>query len=511
MKKMFRKNVWKKIIMILLCMGATLIGACSADSQQEDANGGGIETANTENKRQILMTIWGQQFVFDTAVPEYDISCYRLTTEFPIDFVFDMPEGYCAIIEGNDVETSTYQYQISNIEATNSVINIEFKGAENNIMVRLRTLPADYPEISTYGSGAKPGKYYFTVQGYLTKMDERGNIVFYQKELLKGGECTDVIDFKQVITESGQKYYIYGKRSFDVNLATYQAYEWVIMDERYNVLDTVKYMAESENVDKRIMHDNHDFLLIEYGHYIEAAYVNKRVYNIPKSVGEYPYGSNIQAVVIQEVKNGEVIWTWDSTDYPELYEMCIDDLTADSDLFANFSDTWSDYGHLNSIVIDPKDGNLVCSFRHFNAVIEINRVTGEIEWVLGGNKDEFGLTEEQKFSHQHGANFSFDGALMIFDNANKKGYSRAIEMVIDEESKTVVSYAEYAPELQKSLWMGSAYKVSEDPEVVLIGWGGRGGAERNTLLFSELNVETNEVVFEASCNVDNYRVYRFDD
>ena len=38
---MFRKNVWKKIIMILLCMGATLIGACSADSQQEDANGGG--------------------------------------------------------------------------------------------------------------------------------------------------------------------------------------------------------------------------------------------------------------------------------------------------------------------------------------------------------------------------------------------------------------------------------------------------------------------------------------
>ena len=121
------------------------------------------------------------------------------------------------------------------------------------------------------------------------------------------------------------------------------------------------------------------------------------------------------------------------------------------------------------------------------------------------------MTEEQKFSHQHSANFAEDGSLLIFDNANQKGYSRAIEMSIDEETKTLVSYAEYAPDLQKSLWMGSAYKLSEAPKIILIGWGGRGGAERNTLLFSEVNVETSEVIFEASCNVDNYRVYKFKD
>ena len=172
---MFKKNVWKAIVVALLCMGATLMGACKADSKQaEDANGGGTETA-----RQIVMTIWGQQFLFDTTVPEYDISCYRLTTEFPIDFTFDMPEGFDVTIEGNAVEESIYQYQISNIDAINSVINIEFKSAEKDIMVRLKTLPADYPELSTYGSGAEPGKYYFTAQGYLTKMDEKGNIVFY--------------------------------------------------------------------------------------------------------------------------------------------------------------------------------------------------------------------------------------------------------------------------------------------------------------------------------------------
>lgn len=508
---MVKKKAWNIIIVILLLFGSSFIGACSIKQTGEEDDCEDMAITNTDISEKIMMTIWGQPFIFDITVSAYDISCNRLTTEFPIDFAFDMPEGFSVTIDGNIVENNSYQYQISSIEPNGSVIYIEFKSNKGNIIVRLKTLPTDYPELSTYGCGAEPGIYYFTIQGYLTKMDEKGNIVFYQKELLKGGECTDIVDFKQVITESGTKRYVFGRRSFDSNLSTYQAYEWVIMDERYNIVDTIKYMAESENIDKKIMHDNHDFLLLDDGHYIEAAYVNKRVYNIPKIVGEYPYGSNIQAVVIQEVKNGEVIWTWNSTDHPELYEMCIDDLTSDTDLYANFTDTWSDYAHLNSIVVDPKDGNLVCSFRHFNAIIEINRTTGEIEWVLGGYKDEFGLTEEQKFSHQHSANFAEDGSLLIFDNANQKGYSRAIEMSIDEETKTLVSYAEYAPDLQKSLWMGSAYKLSEAPKIILIGWGGRGGAERNTLLFSEVNVETSEVIFEASCNVDNYRVYKFKD
>ena len=510
MKKMVSMIRWN--VILVLCIGVILMGAC-ADDKQENKVEKSFSNAdsNTCVSEQIVMSIWGQPFVFDTTISAYDISCNKLTTEFPIDFVFDIPEEFSVTIDGIEVDNDVYQYQINNIGAIDSSIYIEFKSQERNIVVRLKTLPADYPELSTFGSGSKPGRYYFTAQGYLTKIDEKGNIVFYQKELLKGGLCTDIVDFKQVITESGKKRFVFGRKSFDSNLATYQAYEWVIMDEQYNTVDTVKYMANSENIDKKIMHDNHDFLLIDDGHYIEAAYVNERVYNIPNYVGEYPYGANVQADVIQEIKNGEVIWTWNSTDYPELYEMCIDDLTSDIDLYANFSDTWSDYAHLNSIVIDPKDGNLVCSFRHFNAVIEINRTTGNIEWVLGGNKDEFGLTENQKFSHQHSANYAENGALLIFDNANQMGYSRAIELIIDEKDKTLISYAEYMPELQKSLWMGSAYKISDTPNVILIGWGGRGGAERNTLLFSEVNIDTGEVVFEASCDVDNYRVYYFND
>lgn len=470
------------------------------------------ELGNTDDKvnsEEIGMSIWGEEFSFDTTNTEYNISCRRLTTEFPIEFSFEVPTGYTIKINNQIIDENVINYQIDEINAMNNTIEIVFQNDGGSINVHMQTLPFDYPMVSTVGEGVEPGVYYYAANGYLTKMNEKGEIIYYQKEALKNGEGTDVVDFKQIITESGKKRYCFGRRAYTNNLPTYQAYEWVIMDENYNVINIISTMSLSENINNLVMHDNHDILLIDDNHYIEAAYVHERVYNIPKEVGIYEYGANVQAVVIQEVMDGEVIWTWNSTDYPELYGMCTDDLTNDTDLYANYTDSWSDYAHLNSFVIDPKDGNLVCSFRHFDAIIEINRSSGDIEWVLGGNKDEFDLSEEQKFSHQHAAWFTKDNTIILFDNANNKGYSRVVEVGIDEKNKVLTSYNTYMPEKQTSLWMGSAQKISDN--TILIGWGGRGGVARNTLLFSEFNLETKEVVFEAVCDVDNYRVYRFED
>lgn len=203
MKKMVSMIRWN--VILVLCIGVILMGAC-ADDKQENKVEKSFSNAdsNTCVSEQIVMSIWGQPFVFDTTISAYDISCNKLTTEFPIDFVFDIPEEFSVTIDGIEVDNDVYQYQINNIGAIDSSIYIEFKSQERNIVVRLKTLPADYPELSTFGSGSKPGRYYFTAQGYLTKIDEKGNIVFYQKELLKGGLCTDIVDFKQVITESGK-------------------------------------------------------------------------------------------------------------------------------------------------------------------------------------------------------------------------------------------------------------------------------------------------------------------
>lgn len=39
--------------------------------------------------------------------------------------------------------------------------------------------------------------------------------------------------------------------------------------------------------------------------------------------------------------------------------------------------------------------------RNTDSIVEINRRTGNIEWVLGGKMDMFGLTENQKTARQH--------------------------------------------------------------------------------------------------------------
>src|SRR6185436_20143917 len=88
--------------------------------------------------------------------------------------------------------------------------------------------------------------------------------------------------------------------------------------------------------------------------------------------------------------NGVVIWQWDGTDYPEFYSTSVE--TND---FTNLSKT-QDYMHMNSMTIDPRDNNLICSFRNLNQVVKLNRITGNVMWKLGGKNSDFPLTASQK-------------------------------------------------------------------------------------------------------------------
>lgn len=110
---MVKKKAWNIIIVILLLFGSSFIGACSIKQTGEEDDCEDMAITNTDISEKIMMTIWGQPFIFDITVSAYDISCNRLTTEFPIDFAFDMPEGFSVTIDGNIVENNSYQYQIS--------------------------------------------------------------------------------------------------------------------------------------------------------------------------------------------------------------------------------------------------------------------------------------------------------------------------------------------------------------------------------------------------------------
>ena len=70
--------------------------------------------------------------------------------------------------------------------------------------------------------------------------------------------------------------------------------------------------------------------------YILSAYVNKLVDNIPSNLTTLGNSTKVVASS-QEIKDGEVVWQWDSTNDPKLYE-----LSLENNEFNDYT-KWYDY------------------------------------------------------------------------------------------------------------------------------------------------------------------------
>src|SRR5262249_27714864 len=76
----------------------------------------------------------------------------------------------------------------------------------------------------------------------------------------------------------------------------------------------------------------------------------------------------------------------------------------------------SDYFHMNSIAVDPDDGNLILSSRNMWQVYKIHRRTGKTLWRLGGTGSDFDLPASARFAFQHHVTPHPGGLFTIFDN-----------------------------------------------------------------------------------------------
>ena len=85
----------------------------------------------------------------------------------------------------------------------------------------------------------------------------------------------------------------------------------------------------------------------------------------------------------------------------------------------------NDWTHMNSIVLDPSDGNFIASIRHQAWVIKVayenGAGDGHLVWTLG-NDGSFSLPSGTPttawFSYQHCAQIYPNGQLTLFDNGN---------------------------------------------------------------------------------------------
>jgi hypothetical protein len=268
--------------------------------------------------------------------------------------------------------------------------------------------------------------------GEILKLNYAGDSLYRQMF------ASTIIDFKRWVINGKIRYsYVQYEESFSIKDAGYLPGAVVVTDEYMNELQRIHllpYGTRTANDPNAV--DGHDFILVADNHYIVIAYYLKEVDNIPASLNPI-VGCKVIAPIIQEVKNGTVIWEWDGTDYPEFYTTSIEGNKFSTDTVLH------DYMHINAITIDKKDNNLICSFRNLDQVLKLNRTTGDIIWRLGGKNSDFILTEDQKFLRQHHPTFADNGeTLVLFDNGVPitRAYSRVVEFKLDEAAKKVVSF-----------------------------------------------------------------------
>lgn len=337
----------------------------------------------------------------------------------------------------------------------------------------------------------------------LIMLDGKGNIVWSKHEdITAESGLGSFWDFKKHEID-GKVYYSYHDETgtYDnYGLLGFSPGERVILDENFNEIKRITF-EKSEVVEKGAPLDGHDFLMIDLDHYILSGYIKEKVYNIP----EYPDGSNVVFSYLQEVKDGEVVWDFSSIDYPELYDLTKvhSESMIGADDFANQNTDSPDYVHFNSMRID-ESGNLICSFRHINAIMGLDRTTDkdQILWKLSGEGDEFGLSEIQKCSGQHYATVDGD-YITVFDNGNANGVSRVISYRVDTENKKLEAFRSYAVGNKYSEACGSAQHLYD--EVYVIGWG---AAMKDTDCMSVCDFSTGETLMTIKLDDPTNKTYR---
>lgn len=370
----------------------------------------------------------------------------------------------------------------------------------------IATLPKSSIIGDVTSNNAPNGFYYLSYNNSIFKLSTTGEVVYYK--LVNNANLFNRTEV------NGTVYYSYleeivSSEFADVDATGSLRSQAIVMDEHYQEIDVVKSIIATETVGALPL-DNHQFRIIDLGHYVISAYNEKVVYNIP----DFEDGISVYETIIQEVKDGDLLFNWESSLHPEFYDL------FDYREYSYDSPIPYDYLHFNSAVIDPSDNNFVVSFRALNAVIKMDRDSGEIIWVLGGKGDNFNLSEDAQMIGQHDAWAFGDGVYTIFNNnfyseaalgaaGSSIGgeYSGAIKYFLDEDNLTLLNYERYDSDNAQAFAEGSAQEIATGH--YLMCWGMTFNSD---YIFTEQNYVTGELYFGLGkiSDMDAYKVLKYD-
>ncbi len=173
--------------------------------------------------------------------------------------------------------------------------------------------------------------------------------------------------------------------------------------------------------------------------------------------------------VVEYTRSGEVVWSWNAFDHLDPYRVGYN--TLDVYWHTRGFPHHADWTHCNGLSYDERDDSVMISARHQDAMLKVDRETGQIKWILGEHTDWPERLQPKLLQpvgdlrwpyHQHNPRLSHRGTVVAFDNGCygarpprpvlplEQTFSRGVEFEVDEAAMTV-----------RQAW-ASAHALTED-------------------------------------------------
>lgn len=190
--------------------------------------------------------------------------------------------------------------------------------------------------------------------------------------------------------------------------------------------------------------NNHDYKALPGGERIVLSPMPARIENLSMykiqgvNVSENCV-VNTEGIKIYNRKN-QLVFSWNPLDHMSVHEMYFDRYDTIIQHEPNLASI--NFSRINSVAVDPADGNLLISLRRSDVCIKVNRTTGKIEWRLGGKKSDFYLPDSIAFYLQHDfkkiESGPYAGCFSVFNNGNANyPSSEGLIYKLDEEQMMV--------------------------------------------------------------------------
>ncbi len=318
--------------------------------------------------------------------------------------------------------------------------------------------------------------------GVLYIVDDRGDIIWYYRTEL------ELVDARRL--SNGNLLYSTGNhsRGVEIDMLGNVVQQW-------HAVGTAKDVPEgSTAVDTGALH--HEIFEMPSGNLLALSAEVRVIEDFPTSETD-PDAAPAPASVIGDVivefsRDGTVVREWKLLDILDPYRIGFGSL-GDGYWVDRYEDLLDDveaqpirdWAHANALIYDPSDDSYILSSPHQDAVIKVDRDTGQLVWILSAPdnwREPWSSRRLQPVGefewqyHEHGPSLTPHGTLVLFDNGEARAgayheqlplaqrYSRAVEFAIDAQSMEVEQVWSYGGPGEEHFYSGFLGDVDWLPE-----------------------------------------------